>query len=150
MARVTAYQRRWQALLCLAALAGLVGWSIGQTRTARLAQCLQAPDRYDGQVVEIGPEARVAEVRAGEFVLQQQELRIVVRADLSAQDVGHFLSGRAVFHKEGWLEPLKIAVARNRFHKIYVSIPAALWVAVLVVRHHRRVRRWTLEFRDRA
>ncbi len=102
-----------------------------------LSMCLDNPQQYDGQIIEIGTEITVARVWQNDFTLRQMDKEIPVYGDNSNLNINDFIYLRAIFHKEGFLELLQIRAAKLRRIIIWISVPPVLLVLVLFFRQYR-------------
>ena len=100
--------------------------------------CLENPDRFDGEVIEVGGEATVRDRLPDGFTIEY--LGQIVRVDGTHPHLKkrEFLSLIAVFHKEGpWLESLDIHIARYRRLKIVISVLPVIGVGFLLIIRYR-------------
>jgi hypothetical protein len=96
--------------------------------TITLVMCLENPARYDAKVIEIGTEATVADLISNGFVLRQFGMEIPVYGQVRDLAINDFVSLKAVFHREGYLELLKVHAAKGRRLKIWISVPPLFFV----------------------
>ena len=123
----------WILLLCLI-LAGLLVYAYFVNPIVTLPMILDNPEEYDGKVVRLGTEATVYERLPDGFVLSQMGRKIRALGNPENADAGDFVQIKAVFHKEGHLDLMRIYVAKRRRLKVIVSIWPALLVLFLVIK----------------
>lgn len=98
---------------------------------------LANPQKYDNMLVDTVVEGRVFSVEQNGIILRSGEHLIPVRGRIESADPGDFISLRALFHKQGWLELKEARVAKGRRGKIVLSALTATVVLCLFVRHYR-------------
>jgi len=107
-----------------------------------VAECLQNPDKYDGQLVTHYKEPIVGELYADGFqLLQRHGPSIRVYADTAGLTTGEYIGIAAVFQKEGDLKAVTLHVAKKRRQKIWVSVIPVLLIGFLLTRYFRLNRR---------
>ena len=126
--------RRYKVALSLAAIILLCFWSQQNAPLPTLTDCLAGPLACDGKLLSTDAGGKVESVEAWGFWLRNggQRIRVVGQApDVRAGDT-IFLD--AIFHKEGYLDLRNLYVSRYRWWRILVSLPALLYVLVVVFR----------------
>jgi len=102
-----------------------------------LRACLDDPLKYDGRIIGVGAEATMFKLLPDGFLIREMGRTFRVVGDPQDASVGDFVVMRAIFHKEGYLELVKLRVAKKRRLKILVSIPPALLVLFLLFWNYR-------------
>ena len=130
--------RQWlRIFLYLLVLTGFVFYGKQYNPTVTLQMCLQNPHQYDGILLNVGGEAKVAAVSEGRFTIEQLGKRIEVVGFHPEIKPDEFVMLEAVFHQEGWLELRRVYVAVFRRYKIYVSLLPLVIVFILFLRSFR-------------
>lgn len=124
-------------LLLLLALAGLCYFGGTHTPWLKLSTCLKQPEKYDGRLVTYIREPRIEKITSDGFILSHGEGFIPVQADTLGLKENEYIGLTAVYHQEGYLEAVHLAIARNRRYKIILSVFPVILVAVLFFRNFR-------------
>jgi len=128
---------RWLRIcICLSILVGLIVYGKAANRTVTLQMCLHNPEKYDGFTIDVGGEAQVVQVTEDWFTIRQ--MGRVVKVVGSHADIrpDEYVICQGVFHREGWLELIKVYVAVQRRYKILVSILPVMIVALLLLKDY--------------
>jgi len=134
-------QRRDKILLLSLLLGGLCLYSALENPEISLSECLADPERYEGVLLQHFHEATVQALVPGGFIMRVGDHRIRVVAPKASVAVGDFVTLRAIFHKENYLEALQVYAAKGRRWKIALSVLPVLVVAGLFGRYFRFDRR---------
>ena len=118
-------------------LAGLIFYGAANHPGVTLGECLDAPELYDGKVIEIGSEAVVDSVYYGGFTIRQLGKIVPVSGSANGVREGEFILLLARFHKPASLEAVAIRIAERRRAKIWFSAIPALLLLVLFFRRFR-------------
>ncbi len=102
-----------------------------------LDECLAAPEKYDGAVIEVGREAVVEKVFENGFSIRQLGKSVRVYASTENVSPGEFILLLARFHKPCTLEAIHVRVAKRRRAKIWLSAFPALFVLFYFFRRYR-------------
>jgi hypothetical protein len=97
-------------------------------------QCLTNPEYYHGEVVTHYREPMIGDIYSDGFLLLQRHGPSVrVYADTTGKGLikGKYIGLVARFHKEGYLEAIRIGVSLRRKTKIWVSILPVLLIGTL-------------------
>lgn len=102
-----------------------------------LQMCLTSPEKYDGELLEIGNEIIVDELTLYGFTVKQQGNTVEVWGDNSGVRENEYIVLKAIFHQGPWLELREFHVAKRRRTKIYISIFPTLFVLAFVLKNLR-------------
>jgi len=113
-----------------------------------LSDCLNDPEKYDGQVVSSFDEPVIGKIHADGFeLIHKAGPPLYVYADTSGLKTGEFVALTARFHKEGHLTAIRAAVAYRRREKMAVSVIPVIFVGILFFRHFR-IRVFQIELKE--
>lgn len=117
-----------------------------------LKDCLQNPQKYDGQLVTSYKEPMIGEIYPDGFqLIQKQVTSIRVYSDTTGLSTGEYVGIRAVFHKEGYLVATNLKIARNRRVKIWISVIPVLIICSFLTYYYRlNIKTLQIELRKHA
>jgi hypothetical protein len=117
-----------------------------------LNDCLQNPQKYDGQLVTSYNEPMIGEIYSDGFqLIQKQVPSIRVYSDTTDLSTGEYVGIRAVFHREGYLVATNLKVARNRRSKIWLSVIPVLIICSFLMYYYRfNMKTFQIELRKHA
>jgi hypothetical protein len=82
-------------------------------------------------------DARVVQILQDHFIIQQLGVKMRVKGDPLNASRGDFIRLKAVFHKENYLEVVRLYVDKGRRSKIIFSIFPALLVIFLFFKTYK-------------
>ncbi len=133
-----ALPRRLLTIIALSlALAGLTWYGHHNNPSVSLKMCVDESLKYDGKEIEIGMDAKVAKVFPDNFIIQQLGVKMRVEGDPLNASPGDFIRLKAVFHKEKYLEVVRLYVEKGRRYKIIISIFPVLLVIFLFLKTYK-------------
>ena len=130
--------KRWiviPALLFI--LICLIWFGFQNAPSITLQMCLDNPTYYDGYEIGVGNEATIAQLLPEGFLVRQMSNTIRVSGGPQNASVGDFVQLRAIFHKEGYLELVKMHVAKQRRAKIFISVVPTLLILFIFFRRFK-------------
>lgn len=89
-----------------------------------LDDCLSAPRRYDGRVIYSPREARIGEVYGDGFLLRWGGNSIPVKGEVHGAVKGRYVQVKGIFHREGYIEAVRMKTGTYRRLKMAVSVVA--------------------------
>ncbi len=134
---------------CLLGLAALSLYSarVGSVEVDTIPEIIAHRGLPNGQEVALTSDVKIARVGPTDFTVEQGGDKIGVRipSELGSAweitrrtvNAGDFISLRAVYRSEGYLEAREFHVHKGRRLKIWVSIGALLIAGVLIGKHAR-------------
>ena len=129
---------RWAKIAALAvALAALCWHSYAHNPEFTFWECQAAPDRCDGQEIEVINNPVAGSLTGDGFILLQLDHRIPVVGAVAGLREGEDVSLRAVYHRQGYLELREARVSKLRTVRKLVSLSPLLIVAWLIGRRYR-------------
>lgn len=104
-----------------------------------LETCLSQPERFDGSCIEIYNNTKAGKIISpNEIELIKGKLHIRVIGPIPENlKINNFISLKAIFHKEGYLELVQLRIAKGRRIKIIVSIFPVIFVFLLFFKHFK-------------
>ncbi|RKY82772.1 hypothetical protein DRQ07_00330 [candidate division KSB1 bacterium] len=121
-------------LISIVVLTGLAIYNYNAHPWIDVAQCMNDPENYDGKIVEKFREPMIGKILNDGFILKQKHGQSIrVYADTSGLKTGEYLGLTARFHKEGYLEAVKIKVSKYRRYKIWLSVIPVFFVLFLLI-----------------
>ena len=130
-------RRVYRILIYSIVLAALICYGYRYHPGVTLSDCLTSPENYDGELIEVGNEAKIEDVYQGGFIIRQLGKSIPVVGTSPDVKAGEYVLLLARFHKPSSLEAVKIRIAKNRRLKIWLSAIPALLVLFYFLRRYR-------------
>jgi len=116
-----------------------------------LDMCLKEPDKYDNYSIFIINEITVSKITDNGFLINHEGSDYTVIGALENVKDNDYLTIRAIFHKEGWLELQQGHVVKNRRLKVYLSaIPVLIIVSLFMLIYRFNFRYFRFEERKNA
>ncbi|RPH89500.1 MAG: hypothetical protein EHM72_20290 [Calditrichaeota bacterium] len=129
--------RRLRIVLYLVVLAGLVLYGRYFYPVISLQLCLEHPQRYYQQIINIGNEAVIEQVKDDGFVIRYLHHLVAVEGNTSNLKVGEYVYLRARFIAPDRLELMTMHIAEGRRMKIMLSIIPAVFIIFWFLRRFR-------------
>ncbi len=126
--RITLYL----VVLCLLVLFGSYN-----NPTITLAMCDADPIKYDNAFLEIGNEITVKTIYPDSFIVHQNGKLYKVVGRSKNLIPNQFISLKANYHRDGWLELVDYHVSEKRRVKIWVSVLPVFIVLIIFFKQFR-------------
>jgi hypothetical protein len=117
-----------------------------------LNECLDDPVKYDGYTITSFKEPMIGNIYSDGFQLILKDGNSIrVYCDTTGLISREYIGLIAVFHQEGYLVAKDLMIARNRRHKIWLSIIPVLFVCILLFNFYRfNLKKFLIESRSNA
>ncbi len=134
--------RSIRVTLYLIILCFLVFYGKYNNPTITLTMCDSDPEKFDNSFLEIGNEITVKTIYQDSFFVHQNGNFYKVVGQSENLIPNQFISLKAIYHQDGWLELVDYHVSEKRRVKIWVSVFPVLIVLVLFFK------RYTFSFKN--